>query len=255
MGPRPTPLPLAAALGATALSAAAQYSSPSSLVPVGGSGRFNKGYCFHGNAWGNASFWEGLIAAGTNRVAQFTTINTTGTYYLGVVVPSSHLYPSSPSLSSSSSSPLGTLALTATPTNVTIDLGCNNRSMPDYSAISFGTYPPAGGGGGGGPGGVVWAEGPIGDHTAAKVARCWWVRCDVNETQADTCGSEGESPCDKTAATFNRYVSPYPGYADGTPPPEDSACYPITLDSQVDPTHRVDFLVRFVDGLWPPPGA
>jgi hypothetical protein len=214
-----------------------------------GDGRFNKAYCFHGNAWGNVSFWESVIATpGLYRVAQLTAVNESGTYYLTVVPPSLPSSSSPADASAGTGTVLGALAFTATPTNVTVDLGCNNRSMPDYSAISFGTASSAGGG----P--VVWASGPIGDHTAGKTPRCWWVRCDVNETEADTCGSEGEAPCTKLDATFTRYVSPPPPGGSGTAPVVDSACYPIAVDSQVDPTHRVDFRVRFVDGLWPPGG-
>jgi hypothetical protein len=203
-----------------------------------GDGRFNKGYCFHGYSWGNESFWQSFLGTNRTRVAQLTTVNDTATYYLTVV-------PSASAAATGADGPaLGKFELTTTPTNLSVDLVCQPRSLPDYSAVSLGTYdssgrvPP------------LWAAGPIGDSTGSKVPRCFWVRCDVNETQSDFCGSEGESPCSKLDALFNRYVSPYSGGP--VAPAVDQACYPIAVDSQVDPTHRVDFNVRFVDGLWPP---
>jgi hypothetical protein len=189
------------------------------LVPLvsGGDGRFNKAYCLKGGAWGNASFWESLSRDNVYRVAQLSTSNTSGTYFMEV-------------------NPVtGNVSLTAEPRNVSVDLGCQPRSMPQYGAIAYGSYPAG-----------VWAKGPIGD--ASKVPRCWWVRCSLDESRADTCGSEGEAPCSKLDATFLRYAAPGAGV-----PLLDAACYPISVDSQVDPAHRVDFKVTFVDGLWPPP--
>ena len=187
---------------------------------LSGDGRFNKAYCLEGAAWGDAAFWQRLANSSTYRVAQLSTSNTSGTFFLSVT-------------------PLGSFALSPVVANVSIDLGCQPRSLPHYGAIAYGTY-----GGGGAP---VWAPGPIGD--ASKAPRCWWVRCSQGEARADHCGSEGEAPCARLGASFLRYAAP------SGPPLVDEACYPIALDSQVDPLHRVDFEVRFVDGLWPPPAA
>jgi hypothetical protein len=182
----------------------------------GGDGRFNKAYCLKGGVWGPPSFWESLSHNHTYRVAQLSTSNTSGVFFLEVDAAT------------------GKFSLSAAARNLTLDLGCQPRSLPSYSGVSFGSYPSG-----------VWARGPIGD--ANKVPRCWWVRCNLDESRADTCGSEGEAPCARLDATFLRYAAPGPEV-----PPLDSACYPISLDSQVDPTHRVDWKVQFVDGLWPP---
>jgi hypothetical protein len=179
-----------------------------------GDGRFNKAYCLRGGVWGNSNFWASLGRSQTFRVAQLST----GSSWLSV-------------------SPQGAFSLSPTPLNVTMDFGCNNRSAPDYFAISFGSYGAA----------PAWAAGPIGDSTRAKTGRCWWVRCSLDEREFDTCGSEGEAPCVHTNATFLRYAAP------SETPLVDRACYPITQDSQMDPFHRVNFTVSFVDGLWPPP--
>ena len=186
-----------------------------------GDGRFNKAYCLRGAAWGNASFWAALARAQTHRVAQFSAVNASGSFWLAVT-PAGHFF------------------LSPSPANVTLDLGCNLRSAPAYFAISYGSY---------GAGPVAWAAGPIGDSSPSKRARCWWVRCSADERESDTCGSEGEAPCIRVNATFLRYGAP----GRGGPPAVDESCYPITSDSQMDPLHRVDFRVAFVDGLWPPP--
>jgi len=190
-----------------------------------GSGRFNKAFCLSGRAWGNAAFWEAAAAGNVTRVAQLravagvnrTVLNT----WLSVVADSRP----------------AVFALAGVATNVTIDLGCQPRSLPAYSGVALGTWAASGGD-------VQWASGPVGDRR--RQPRCWWVRCDKLEAEADFCGSEGELPCAKMNATFLRYASP--------PQREvDEACYAIAEDSQVDPAHRVDWEVSFVDGLWPPP--
>ena len=203
-----------------------------------GSGRFNKAFCLHGRAWGNASFWEAAAARNATRVAQLRAVAGANRSALDswlTVVPDG--------------AGGAVFALARVATNVSIDLGCQPRSLPDYSGVALGTWAAAGGGGGGGSGGggVLWASGPVGDRD--RRARCWWVRCDALELEADFCGSEGEAPCSRLNASFLRYDSP-----PGAPPPKvGEACYAIAEDSQVDPAHRVDWEVTFADGLWPPP--
>lgn len=188
-----------------------------------GSGRFNKAFCLSANnaslPWGNVSFWNSLITHNTTRVIQLSTVNASGVFYLAATP--------------NSSSPFASLALSPSPSNLSLDLGCELRAWPHYSTVALGTHSP--------PRAPQWARGPLGD--AAKVPRCWFVRCDVTEAEADFCGSEGEAPCTKLASTFVRYTAP-----EG-PAVVDTACYNISLDSQVDAAHRVDFAVRFVDGL------
>ena len=189
---------------------------PAHSTGSSGDGRFNKAYCLKGAAWGNASFWQHLASTNTTRTAQLTTNTTGGTFYL-FVPPNSTSF-----------------ALSPFPKNVTVDLGCQPRSLPSYGGVAYGSY---------GINPVSWARGPIGD--AQKEPRCWWVRCTLDEARADTCGSEGEQPCARLNATFLRYTN--------AKPLVDEACYAIAEDSQVDAVHRVDWVVRFVDGLLPPP--
>lgn len=193
----------------------------SPLRAAGGDGRFNKAFCLANGTWGNATVWSSLIKSNTTRVAQLQTLDTTGGPLFLAVVPVA-------------GATLGTFTLTPTQTNLTIDYGCDPRAMPSYSGIGIGDY---------GQRTVTWAAGPVGDLT--KRGRCYFARCDKAEAQADFCGSEGEAPCSaaKTNATFIRYVSPTGAAA------VDTSCYSILTDSQVDPTHRVDWAVRFVDGL------
>ena len=186
-----------------------------------GSGRFNKAYCLGGQKWGNISTWESLISKKVYRTAQLSTVNTSGTYYLGLA---------------SKDKLMASFYLSPTPQNLSLDLGCQDK-LPSYSGVSVGTWAP-----GGEP---LWSWGPVGD--ARKQPRCWWVRCDKLEVEADFCGSEGEAPCSKLDATFTRYTSPCS--TPGGPSVDTSTCYPISEDSQIDDTHRVDFSVNFVDGL------
>ena len=200
-----------------------------------GSGRFNKAFCLRGRAWGNASFWEEAAAArNVTRVAQFRAVAGANRSALDTwlaVVPDG--------------AGGAAFALASVATNVSVDLGCQPRSLPDYSGIALGTWSAAAAAAGGNNA-VLWASGPVGDRD--KQPRCWWVRCDELELESDFCGSEGEVPCARANASFLRYVSP-----PGPPPQVGEACYAIETDSQVDPSHRVDWGVTFVDGLWPPP--
>jgi hypothetical protein len=187
---------------------------------LGGDGRFNKAYCLTtGGLWGNSSFWQMLINNNTTRIAQFSTVNVTGGVHYLTVAPVS-------------GSSLGAFSLSSTPSNLTIDYGCDPRAMPSYSAIGIGNF---------GASVVTYAAGPVGD--LHKRGRCYFARCNRDENEADFCGSEGEAPCAKTNATFIRYVSP------SGAPNVDTACYSILTDSQVDPLHRVDWKIEFVDAL------
>lgn len=211
---------LGAAFSAFAEGADALHASGGeSDVGSGGDGRFNKAYCLASNGtWGNITVWASLIKSNTTRVAQFQTVNTTGGPLFLSVIPVA-------------GAAFGAFALTPTPTNLTIDYGCDPRAMPSYSGIGIGDW---------GRNVTTWAAGPLGD--LAKRGRCFFARCDRAEAEADFCGSEGEAPCSKTNATFIRYASPGASSV-------DTSCYSILTDSQVDPTHRVDWAIRFVDGL------
>jgi len=213
-------------------------------LALAGSGRFNKAFCLRGRVWGNASFWEAASAArNITRVAQFRAVagpNRTALDSWLAVVPSAV------------GGAAATFALAGAATNVSVDLGCQPRSLPDYSGVALGTWAAAGSGGGGAAAAVQWASGPVGDRE--RQPRCWWVRCDELELEADFCGSEGETPCARLNASFLRYASPPPPAATAAGLPlVDTACYAIEEDSQVDAAHRVDWEVTFVDGMWPPP--
>ena len=74
----PTLLRLACA---SAFAAAASAGSGS----FAGSGRFNKAFCLHGRAWGNASFWEAAAARTLAKLETATAVALAVVHAINVV--------------------------------------------------------------------------------------------------------------------------------------------------------------------------
>ncbi len=150
------------------------------------------------------------------RRAELRTVGTDKPYYLAVNPVNKSLY------------------LTETQTTVSIDYFCNVK--PGYNGIAIGTAEAT----------PVYALGPVGDMN--KRPRCWWNRCSPDNSKVDFCGSVGYQGGRDTSQFLTYTVAPV-GSAPIVPKIEKLPVR-IVFDQLVDPTHRVDFQIQFVDGLF-----